>query len=136
MGVHGDFTVEYALRLAVVRRPLRYALSAWGVIDLLSILPSYLSLFVPGAQPLLVVRVLRTAKPHIGCTLLPAMRRAAAGDPRRLMRHREFGCRLLSDISALQVLSNLLGGQSGASDGLRASIVRCAKEGLNNAPDL
>ncbi|PPT78009.1 ion transporter [Xanthomonas arboricola pv. populi] len=53
------FTVEYALRLAVVRRPLHYALSVWGVIDLLSILPSYLSFFVPGAQTLLVVRVLR-----------------------------------------------------------------------------
>ena len=53
------FTIEYALRLAVVRRPLRYALSIWGVIDLLSILPSYLSFFVPGAHTLLVVRVLR-----------------------------------------------------------------------------
>lgn len=53
------FTIEYALRLAVVRRPPRYALSIWGVIDLLSILPSYLSFFVPGAQTLLVVRVLR-----------------------------------------------------------------------------
>ncbi|KFA24311.1 ion transporter [Xanthomonas vasicola] len=53
------FTIEYALRLAVVRRPLHYALSVWGVIDLLSILPSYLSFFVPGAQTLLVVRVLR-----------------------------------------------------------------------------
>ncbi|HZH43824.1 MAG TPA: ion transporter [Lysobacter sp.] len=53
------FTVEYLLRLAVVRQPLRYALSFWGVIDLLSILPSYLSLLLPGSQSLLVVRVLR-----------------------------------------------------------------------------
>ncbi|MEZ0472218.1 ion transporter [Luteimonas salinilitoris] len=53
------FTVEYALRLLVVRRPLRYALSIWGVIDLLSILPTYLSLLIPGSQSLLVVRVLR-----------------------------------------------------------------------------
>ncbi|SEL63110.1 voltage-gated potassium channel [Pseudoxanthomonas sp. GM95] len=53
------FTAEYLLRLMVVRRPLRYALSIWGVIDLLSILPSYLSLLIPGAQSLLVVRVLR-----------------------------------------------------------------------------
>ena len=53
------FTVEYALRLAVVRRPLRYAVSVWGIIDLLSILPAYLSLFIPGAQSLLVVRALR-----------------------------------------------------------------------------
>ena len=53
------FTAEYALRLLVVRRPLRYALSIWGVIDLLAILPTYLSLLLPGAQSLLVVRVLR-----------------------------------------------------------------------------
>ncbi|NZA28174.1 ion transporter [Luteimonas sp. SJ-92] len=53
------FTAEYVLRLVVVRRPLRYALSIWGVIDLLSILPTYLSLLLPGSQSLLVVRVLR-----------------------------------------------------------------------------
>ncbi|KFN45648.1 hypothetical protein N790_09660 [Arenimonas malthae CC-JY-1] len=53
------FTVEYAVRLAVVRNPLRYALSFYGVVDLLSILPTYLSLFLPGSQALLVVRILR-----------------------------------------------------------------------------
>lgn len=53
------FTAEYALRLAVVKRPLRYALSVWGIIDLLSILPTYLSLLFPGSQSLLVVRILR-----------------------------------------------------------------------------
>ncbi|MBF6024221.1 ion transporter [Lysobacter niastensis] len=53
------FSIEYAMRLAVVRNPLRYALSLWGLIDLFSILPTYLSLLVPGSQSLLVVRVLR-----------------------------------------------------------------------------
>ncbi|HEY9143080.1 MAG TPA: ion transporter [Arenimonas sp.] len=53
------FTAEYLVRLAVVRRPLRYATSFYGVIDLLSILPTYLSLLLPGSQALLVVRVLR-----------------------------------------------------------------------------
>ena len=53
------FTAEYVLRLLVVRRPLRYAFSIWGVIDLLAILPSYISFFIPGTQSLLVVRVLR-----------------------------------------------------------------------------
>ena len=53
------FTAEYLLRIAVVKRPLRYMLSVWGVIDLLAILPTYLSLLVPGAQSLLVVRVMR-----------------------------------------------------------------------------
>ena len=53
------FTVEYVLRLVAVRRPLAYARSFFGIIDLLAILPTYVSLFFPGAHVLLVVRVLR-----------------------------------------------------------------------------
>lgn len=53
------FTAEYVMRLLVVRRPWRYALSLWGIIDLLSILPTYLSVVFPGSQNLLVVRILR-----------------------------------------------------------------------------
>ncbi len=53
------FTVEYAARLACVRRPMRYARSFFGVVDLLAIVPTYLSLFVAGAQTLLVIRALR-----------------------------------------------------------------------------
>ena len=53
------FTVEYALRLVSVRRPLAYAMSFYGVVDLLAIIPTYLSLLVPGSQYLLVIRVLR-----------------------------------------------------------------------------
>ncbi len=53
------FTVEYLLRLVSVRRPLRYATSFFGVVDLLAIIPTYLSIFVPGSQYLLVIRILR-----------------------------------------------------------------------------
>lgn len=53
------FTVEYLLRLYVVRSPLNYAKSLYGLIDLVSILPTYLSLFFVGSQALLVVRILR-----------------------------------------------------------------------------
>jgi voltage-gated potassium channel len=53
------FTLEYLVRLWVVRRPLAYAWSFFGVVDLLAILPTYLSLAIPGAQSLLVVRALR-----------------------------------------------------------------------------
>jgi voltage-gated potassium channel len=53
------FTLEYILRLYSVRRPLRYAGSVYGLIDLIAILPSYISLILPGAQSLLVVRLLR-----------------------------------------------------------------------------
>jgi len=53
------FTVEYGLRLACIGRPLHYAISFFGIVDLLAVLPTYLSLFVPGAQYLLVIRLLR-----------------------------------------------------------------------------
>lgn len=53
------FTVEYALRLLAVQRPWQYARSFFGVVDLLAIAPTYLSVFVPGGHALLVVRVLR-----------------------------------------------------------------------------
>jgi len=53
------FTVEYVLRLYSVLRPLAYARSFFGVVDLLSILPTYLSLVLEGTQTLLVIRGLR-----------------------------------------------------------------------------
>ena len=56
------FTAEYAVRLWSVRQPLRYARSFFGVVDLLAILPTYLSLLIPGAQVLLTVRILRALR--------------------------------------------------------------------------
>ena len=53
------FTAEYLLRLWVLRRPLRYATSFFGVIDLLAILPTFLSLLFPASVSLTVVRILR-----------------------------------------------------------------------------
>jgi len=53
------FTLEIILRLVSVRRPLRYLFSFYGLIDLLAILPTYISLLVPGTQYLLTIRVLR-----------------------------------------------------------------------------
>jgi voltage-gated potassium channel len=53
------FTIEYVLRLACVGRPMRYALSFFGIVDLLSILPTYLSLIIAGTQSLIVIRALR-----------------------------------------------------------------------------
>ena len=53
------FTVEYLLRLACVARPLRYARSFFGVVDLLAVLPTYLVFFIPGAHELAVIRGMR-----------------------------------------------------------------------------
>jgi voltage-gated potassium channel len=53
------FTAEYALRLICSPRPLHYARSFFGVVDLLAILPTYLSLLIPGAESMIVIRGLR-----------------------------------------------------------------------------
>lgn len=53
------FTLEYVARLLCVRHPLRYALSFYGVIDLLALLPTYVALLVPEVHALIDVRVLR-----------------------------------------------------------------------------
>ena len=53
------FSIEYVLRLLCAPRPLRYARSFFGVVDLGAVLPSYLSLLIPGSQSLLVIRALR-----------------------------------------------------------------------------
>lgn len=53
------FAVEYAARLWVVRQPLRYAVSFLGIIDLLAIVPTFLSLLFPASASLTVIRILR-----------------------------------------------------------------------------
>ncbi len=53
------FTIEYIMRLVSVQRPSKYALSFYGIIDLLSIIPTYLSILVVGTNSLLVFRALR-----------------------------------------------------------------------------
>jgi voltage-gated potassium channel len=53
------FTVEYLLRLYCSPRPLRYAGSFFGVVDLLSIVPTYLSIFFPAGRYFMMIRVLR-----------------------------------------------------------------------------
>lgn len=53
------FTIEYVLRILSVGKPWKYITSFMGVVDLLSILPTYISLVVAGPQYLLVIRTIR-----------------------------------------------------------------------------
>ena len=61
-GVTVLFTLEYVVRLWCVKAPRAYALSFFGIIDLLSILPTFLSVLIPGGQYLAVIRVLRVVR--------------------------------------------------------------------------
>jgi len=53
------FTIEYVLRLLCVGSPARYARSFFGIVDLLAIVPTYLSILLPGSQSFVVIRSLR-----------------------------------------------------------------------------
>ncbi len=53
------FTAEYLARLWCVRHPAVYARSPFGLIDLISVLPTYIALFIPGLSALIDVRILR-----------------------------------------------------------------------------
>lgn len=53
------FSLEYALRIFVSKKPLKYIFSFYGIIDLLSILPMFLSIFIQGSNILSSLRILR-----------------------------------------------------------------------------
>lgn len=56
------FTLEYMVRIYCTPNIRRYLTSFYGIIDLISVLPSYLSLFIPGANFLLIVRLMRVLR--------------------------------------------------------------------------
>ena len=68
------FTVEYLVRLWCLRNPVAYVISFWGVIDLLAILPTFLTLFVSEASSLIVIRVFRVCASFEYCTSSSCMR--------------------------------------------------------------
>lgn len=61
-GVTLLFTLELGLRIYCLEKPKLYLKSFYGVIDVLAVLPTWLAIFVPGAQTLVVVRLLRTLR--------------------------------------------------------------------------
>ena len=56
------FTIEYILRIYCVTKASNYMKSFYGIVDLLAILPTYLSYFIPGGQYLLVIKILRVLR--------------------------------------------------------------------------
>lgn len=53
------FTIEYALRIWVLKKPWKYIFSFYGIIDFLSIIPTYLSLFFVGTHFLAAIKIMR-----------------------------------------------------------------------------
>ncbi len=57
--ITGIFTIEYILRIVTIKRPKRYIFSFYGIVDLLSTLPSYIAIILGGHNMLFAVRALR-----------------------------------------------------------------------------
>ena len=72
------FTLEYVLRMACLRHKRAYAVSFFGVVDLLAILPTYISLLLPGSQALATVRALRLLRVFRILKLVPLVREGTA----------------------------------------------------------
>ena len=101
----GLFTVEYILRLLSVKRPLRYAFSFYGLVDLLSILPTFLEILLPGAASLRVVRMLRLLRVFRVLKLVGFLREA------QILKDALWASRrkIIVFLSAVLVLVTLLG---------------------------
>ena len=56
------FTIEYILRLICCKRPVAYARSFFGIVDLFAIVPTYISVFLPSSHVLIVIRILRVLR--------------------------------------------------------------------------
>ena len=56
------FTIEYILRLICCKRPVAYARSFFGIVDLFAIAPTYISVFLPSSHVLIVIRILRVLR--------------------------------------------------------------------------
>jgi voltage-gated potassium channel len=101
----GLFTVEYILRLASVKRPLKYAFSFYGLVDLLSILPTFVEILLPGAASLRVVRMLRLLRVFRVLKLVGFLREA------QILKDALWASRrkIIVFLSAVLVLVTLLG---------------------------
>ena len=99
------FTFEYIARIIAIKRPSRYIFSFYGIIDLLSTLPLYLSFFITGTSALLAVRALRLLRVF---RILKISR--YIGESNRLVKAiRDSGAKILVFLFAVLVLCIIMG---------------------------
>lgn len=102
------FTVEYGLRLLCVGRPLRYATSFYGLVDLCAIVPTYLRLLVPGSQYLLIVRALRLLRVFRVLKLAEFLQEARVLREALRASRRKIGVFLFTVMTAVAVVGALM----------------------------
>ncbi|MFP4380014.1 MAG: ion transporter [Candidatus Sumerlaeia bacterium] len=121
----GLFTVEYILRLICLRRPMKYATSFYGVIDLLAILPSYINLLLPGTKYLLVLRILRVIRVFRVLKLVQYVEEARTINKALMNARRKIGvffCSVLSVMVVFGALMYLIEGEANGFTSIPRSI--------------
>jgi voltage-gated potassium channel len=102
------FTIEYSLRLIAVGQPLKYATSFLGVIDLLSFLPTYFSLFLPGSQYFMVIRILRLLRIFRVLKLVQFLREARLLRQALIASRRKISVFLLAVLTLVVIFGSLM----------------------------
>ncbi|WP_022665176.1 ion transporter [Desulfospira joergensenii] len=111
------FTLEYLLRLSCVRKPGRYAISFLGIVDLLAILPTYLSLMLPGSQYMIVIRILRVLRVFRVLKLAPYVGEASILIQALLASRRKVAIFLLTILTLVVIFGSLMYLIEGAGNG-------------------
>ena len=111
------FSIEYLLRVWSSPKPWRYIFSFWGLVDILSILPTYMDLFYPGYHYLLTVRIFRLLRVFRILKLVRFNREARILLEAMRGSSYKIGVFLLAVISIVTILGTLMyvieGGESG-----------------------
>ncbi len=102
------FTIEYILRLVSVKKPLRYAFSFFGIVDFLAIIPTYLSLFIPGLHYLLTIRILRLLRVFRVLKLSEYITEAQLLRRALVASSRKIGVFLLAVVSLVTVIGSIM----------------------------
>lgn len=111
------FTLEYLVRLWVSDRPVRYARSFFGVVDLLSVVPTYISLLVPGANYLLTIRALRVLRIFRIMKLAALMSEANQLGLALVRTRRKIGIFMFSVLVVIIIFGSLIYVVEGPSNG-------------------
>jgi len=102
------FTAEYILRIISVKRPLKYCFSFFGIIDLLAVLPTYLSILFPASRYLLVIRILRVLRIFRILKLAYYLKEARALKEALALSRRKIIVFLLTVISLVIIFGSLM----------------------------
>jgi voltage-gated potassium channel len=111
------FTIEYILRLLCVKKPVKYAVSFFGIVDFLAVLPTYASLLFPGSQYLTVIRILRVLRVFRVFKLVQYIGEASTLTRALLASQRKITIFLMTILTLVVIFGSLMYMIEGAENG-------------------